>query len=65
MRNRKCPCHKHCWDYKDSNCDNCDIGKSIDGLHRKVDRLKTENLKLKTENEELKSRIDVLLNPNF
>lgn len=65
MKNRKCPMHKHCWDYKDNNCDNCDIGKSISGLHKKVDRLKTENLKLKAENEELKSRIDVLLNPSF
>lgn len=65
MKNRKCPMHKHCWDYKDSNCDNCDIGKCISGLHKKIDRLKAENAKLKTENEELKSKIDVLLNPNF
>lgn len=65
MKNRKCPMHKHCWDYKDSNCDNCDIGKCISGLHKKVDRLKAENAKLKTENEELRKSIDVLLNPNF
>lgn len=65
MKNRKCPLHKHCWDYKDGNCKECEIGKSIDGLHKKIDRLKTENLKLKAENEELKSRIDVLYNPNF
>ena len=65
MKNRKCPLHKHCWDYRDGNCDSCDVGKCIDGLHKKIDRLKTENLKLKAENEKLKSKIDVLLNPNF
>lgn len=65
MKYRKCPLHKHCFDYKYGNCDDCEIGKSIDGLHKKVDRLKTENLKLKAENEKLKSRIDVLLNPSF
>lgn len=65
MKNRKCPIRNHCWDYKDSNCDKCEIGASIDGLHRNIGKLKTENLKLKAENEELKSRIDVLLNPSF
>ena len=65
MKNRKCSIHKHCWDYKDGNCNNCEIGKNIDRLHRKIDRLKTDNLKLKAGNEELKSRLDVLLNPNF
>lgn len=65
MKNRKCPMHKHCWDYKDNNCENCDIGKCISGLHKQVDRFKTENLKLKAENEGLRKRIDVLLNPNF
>ena len=65
MKNRKCPSHKHCWDYRDSNCQNCDIGKCIEGLHKKIDRLKKENQTIKSENEQLKSRIAVLLNPNF
>ena len=65
MKNRKCPLHRHCWDYNDNNCQECDIGKSINGLHKRIDRLKTENQKLKAENEELKARIDVLLNPSF
>lgn len=65
MKNRKCPIHKNCWDYKDNNCDSCDVGKCVSGLHKKLDKVKTENLKLKAENEELKAKIDVLLHPDF
>lgn len=39
MKNKKCPCKKHCWDYKSGDCDNCDIGREINRLHRKIDRL--------------------------
>ena len=56
MKNKKCPCRKHCWDYRDSNCDNCDIGKCVSGLHKKLDKYKTENLKLKAENERLRTQ---------
>lgn len=63
MKNRKCPHHKNCWDY--GSCEDCEVGKCVSGLHKRIDRLKTENLKLKAENEELKSRLDVLLNPSF
>ena len=35
MKNKKCPCKKHCWDYKSGDCDNCDIGREINRLHRK------------------------------
>lgn len=65
MKNNKCPLKKHCRDYDYGNCNGCTVGKSIHGLRKKIDNLKTENLKLKAENEELKSRIDVLLNPSF
>ncbi len=65
MKNRKCPIHKNCWDYRDGSCGNCEIGKCIDKLHRKIDRLKAENQKLNAEKEELNIRIDVLLHPNF
>lgn len=65
MKNRKCPIHKHCFDYRDDNCSGCEIGKEITRLHKKIDRLNAENLKLKAENEELKSRLYVLSNPNF
>lgn len=63
MKNRKCPCHRNCWDYGD--CEHCDIGKAIAGLQKKVDRLKIKNKKLEAENEELKSRLDIILNHDF
>lgn len=34
---RKCPIHKHCWDY--GNCAKCAIGNEITRLHKKIDRL--------------------------
>lgn len=44
MKVTKCPLKKRCWDYGD--CDECDIGIDIIGLHKQIDRLKTKNTKL-------------------
>jgi hypothetical protein len=43
MKFKKCPARKHCFDYKDNNCDNCDIGNEITKLHKRIDRLKKQN----------------------
>lgn len=56
MKNRKCPCRGHCWDYGD--CENCDIGKAIAGLQKKVDRLKQKNKKLEAELNGLKEQLN-------
>ncbi len=39
MKIKNCPCRKNCWDYKSGGCDNCEIGREISRLHRKIDRL--------------------------
>lgn len=44
MKITKCPLKKRCWDYGD--CDDCDIGIDIAGLHKRIDRLKNTNAKL-------------------
>lgn len=44
MKITKCPLKKRCWDYGD--CDECDIGIDIIGLHKQIDRLKNKNTKL-------------------
>ena len=44
MKITKCPLRKRCWDYGD--CDECDIGIDILGLHKQIGRLKTKNAKL-------------------
>lgn len=41
MKNRKCPYHKSCWDY--GNCEDCELGKEITRLHKRIDRLKKQN----------------------
>lgn len=53
MKNRNCPNRKTCWGYVNSSCDDCHIGKCVNNLHKKIDKLKAENKKLKTENAEL------------
>lgn len=44
MKNRKCPHHKNCWDY--GSCEDCELGKEITRLHKRIDRLKKQNEKL-------------------
>lgn len=41
MKNRKCPNHKACWDY--GSCEDCELGKEITRLHKRIDRLKRQN----------------------
>ena len=41
MKNRKCPNHKACWDY--GSCEDCELGKEIARLHKRIDRLKKQN----------------------
>lgn len=41
MKNRKCPNHKACWDY--GSCEDCELGKQITRLHKRIDRLKKQN----------------------
>lgn len=65
MKNRRCPNHNHCWDYKSGDCETCDLGNHILKLHKKIDRLKTKNEKLEAENKALNERVDTLLHPNF
>lgn len=43
MKVKKCPSRKHCFDYKDNNCDNCDFGNEFTKLHKRIDRLKRQN----------------------
>lgn len=43
MKVKKCPARKHCFDYKDNNCDNCDFGNEFTKLHKRIDRLKRQN----------------------
>lgn len=56
MKNRKCPCRRNCWDYGD--CEDCDIGKAIEGLQKKVDRLKQKNKKLEAELNDIKEQLN-------
>lgn len=49
MKNKKCPLRKHCYDYKDDNCSECEIGDEITRLHKRIDRLKKQNEKLTIE----------------
>ena len=41
MKNRKCPNHKTCWVY--GSCEDCELGKEITRLHKRIDRLKRQN----------------------
>lgn len=43
MKNRKCPNHKSCWDY--GSCEDCELGKEIARLHKRIDRFKRQNEK--------------------
>jgi hypothetical protein len=43
MKNRKCPNHKHCLDYKCGACETCHLGNEILKLHKRIDRLKKQN----------------------
>lgn len=40
MKNRKCPNHRACWDY--GSCEDCELGKEITRLHKRIDRLKNQ-----------------------
>ena len=46
MKNRKCPFCKHCFGYKDNNCNDCDFGNVIIKLHKQIARLKRKNVNL-------------------
>ena len=65
MKNKKCPQRKVCWGYVNSSCEDCNLGKAINRLYKKIDILKAENMKLKSENEELNHRIEIITFPNF
>lgn len=43
MKVKKCTARKHCFGYKDNNCDDCDFGNEFTKLHKRIDRLKKQN----------------------
>lgn len=43
MKVKKCPARKHCFDYKENNCDNCNFGNEFTKLHKRIYRLKKQN----------------------
>ena len=64
MKNRKCPNHKACWDY--GSCEDCELGKEITRLHKRIDRLKRQNeiLAVKKNDWERLSRFYEANEPN-
>ena len=58
-----CPLIKICSDK--GTCDTCAFGKAFEGLHKKNEKLRMENLALKKEIEKLKEEIDDLSIPGF
>lgn len=63
MRSRICPYREHCHDA--GNCEECDHGKTYDGLTRRIKRLKARNETLMRENERLKEQLETILHPQF
>lgn len=58
-KNKFCPYKKHCHDecYGENPCS---FAKAFDGMQKKIDNLKAQNVKLVEENEKLRERVDWL-----
>ena len=63
MKSRICPYKAHCHDAGD--CEDCDHGKTYEGLAKRIKRLKARNEALVQENERLKERLATILHPQF